>query len=586
MKGRRIALAACALALAAASGAILLREHKRPRLPEPVAYPGRPEPFGRALAAASARARSGSASPDDVRSLARLYQANGLRGEARACYAVLRSRPGGLSARDHYCLAAMALDESDLGRGKAELGATLAADPSYVPARIALADVLFKTGDPAGAEAQFEDAAKSDHGDPRAELGLARIDLQRGRDDVAVARLTRLVRAHPESAIGAALLAQVLDRRGDSDRANALRALSQQAHDRVPADPWMAFMLADCYDLQRLGLAFEQFRIAGQMDEALPLLDRLQELDPGGWMPAMLRGWSLKEAGRYKEAARSYTAALERGGDPEKICPLLGAAMMSGGDDKGAAAALAPYHEKLPRSIPILLSYSEAAVRMKDDALARQLLGQVLEAEPDLYMPNMTMAQILWDSGDRDGAARHLRRVARVFPADIDARGFLGQYYLAKPDPWSAIAPLEEALALAQPADARRGRLTAMLGTTYLMAGSAEAAEGHFPKALELADKSLRLAPDDIRAYALQANIQRATGDYAKAKDAVARMAELKPADASIRMNLGDMKFRLGDADGARSDWREALNLAPAGAAGLRADINRRLAGGLPEAAP
>ena len=75
---------------------------------------------------------------------------------------------------------------------------------------------------------------------------------------------------------------------------------------------------------------------------------------------------------------------------------------------------------------------------MKDNKLARSLLSEVLREEPNLYMPNMSMVQILWDAGEHDAAAQCLQRVARVFPADVDSRGLLGQYYMEKADPWSA----------------------------------------------------------------------------------------------------------------------------------------------------
>ena len=103
----------------------------------------------------------------------------------------------------------------------------------------------------------------------------------------------------------------------------------------------MKALLVDCYDLQRLGLAFEQYRLAGQMDEALPLLDRLEELDPKGWIPPMLRGWSQKEAGHYPEAEREYRLALANGADPERICPLLVAALLTDGKPGEAADLLA-----------------------------------------------------------------------------------------------------------------------------------------------------------------------------------------------------------------------------------------------------
>ena len=324
-----------AVVAALAVTAFVAWQGRRPRLPPAARYAGLPEPFARALRGARERAVSGGMDADDVRKLARLYQANRLFPEAKACYREIAAGPGGLSARDHYYLAAIAADGSDLEGAQAELRETLRAEPGYVPARLALADALFKAGRPEDAAAQYAAILAADADQPQAAFGLARVEIQRGDDDGAVARLRAVVSRHPESSSAAALLAQVLERRGDADGAAAMRQLAKQAHEPVPQDPWIKVMLVDCYDLQRLGMMFEEYRLDGEIDEALPLLDRLEELDPSGWMPEMLLGWSQKEARHYPEAAQAYRAALARGGDPERICPLLVADLLLEGSQGG-----------------------------------------------------------------------------------------------------------------------------------------------------------------------------------------------------------------------------------------------------------
>ncbi|HEY5080269.1 MAG TPA: tetratricopeptide repeat protein, partial [Opitutaceae bacterium] len=301
--------------------------------------------------------------------------------------------------------------------------------------------------------------------------------------------------------------------------------------------------------------------------------------------PPMLRGWSQKEAGRYPEAVRQYGLALQKGGDPDKICPLMAAAYLTEGDAASAAAMLAKYHEKSPHSIPILLSYCETAVRLKDDKLARSLLEQVLQAEPYLYLPNMSLAQILWASGERDAAAQCLLRVARVFPADIDSRGLLGQYYMEKSEPESAIPPLEQAVALAGAGHPKRERLTAMLDSAYLLDGSLQASQGHYAQAVAFSEKSIALNPGGFRGFALKANASMRMKDYKRAKEALATMAALQPANPSVRMSLGDMEYQDGDREAARQDWQRALQLAPADAAEMKEAIARRLAGHFPSEA-
>lgn len=567
----------CLAGIAVATVFVFIRPGRRPRLPVLVSYVNLPTQFNQALKSARAAAVTHNYDDIDMRELARLYQANRLFAEARASYKVIAASAEGLAARDHYYLAAIAQDESDLDGAEAELRETIRAEPGYLPARLELADTLFKGGqsDEAGKEYAAILGIEANH--PQAAFGLARVELQRGDEEGAVARLRELIVHHPDSTAGAALLAQILDRRGDSEEAASMRELSRQNHDPVPPDPWMKALQVECYDLQRLGITFEEYRLDGQMDQALPLLGRLEELDPNGWIPPMLQGWSEKEAGHYQESVRQYRLALARGGDPERICPLLVAALLTEGNPKEAAALLADYHSRLPQSIPILRSYCEVAVREKDEKLARSLLAEVLKEDPYLYMANMSLFQILWTSGEHDAASACLQRVAKVFPNDVDSRGLLGQYYMEKSDPWSAIKPLEQAVAIVPANDPRRDRLTQMLDTAYLIAGSLEASHGQFPKAVDFSEKSIRLVPSGLRGYALKANVCRRTGDFKGAANALAKMVSLDPDEPTIQLSLGDVLYQAGDRDGAREHWQRALQIAPATASDLRGALGLRL---------
>jgi tetratricopeptide (TPR) repeat protein len=577
VRNRRVLLACAALAASAVAAAALIHAASRPRLPQARHYAALPPPFDAALASARRSAES-SGDADAVRLLALLYQANRLLPEARACYRVIAASRAGLNARDHYYLAAMALDESDSDQAIAELRASLALDPAYAPATVALADALFRSGRPDEAAKAYQSALEREPDQPQALLGLARVDLQRGDDKGAVAHLRLLVSRHPESTTGTALLAQVLGRLGDAEEAEAMTLLSQQGREPVPSDPWRKELLIHSYDPQRIALAFEQYRLSGQMDEALPLLDRMEELDPKGSIAPMLRGWSLKKEGRYAQAVEQYRVALANGGDPERICPLMAAALISGKDLDAAAAMLADYHARLPHSMPILLSYAEVAVHKHDDALARDLLSEVLKAEPYLYMPNMSLVQILWSANERDAAADCLRRVARVYPADVDSRGILGQYYMEKSDPWSAVRPLQEALANLPKGDPRAGRITRMLDSAYLAAGSLEASQGHFGKAVAFAEKSIALLPDGLRGYSLKMNASRQLGDTKGVRDALLALAALEPSEPSFPMGLGDLAHGAGADAEARAYWQKALDLAPPGDGELRSALEHRLA--------
>jgi tetratricopeptide (TPR) repeat protein len=578
MTRRRLVTGTIVVGLAIAAGVLILRE-RRPQLPAIARYVNLPASFNQALQRARDKIHSPAGEPDAVRSLAQLYQANRLFSEAKACYRVIASTAAGLSARDHYYLADIAESENDLPGAQAELRAVLRTEPGYAPARLALAEALFKTGREDEAAAEYSAILATGPNNPAASIGSARVALQRGDDAAAVARLESMVAAHPESASGAALLAQVLSRRGETDRANALTQRSQQIHEPLPVDPWLDALLVACYDVRRLALAAEQNLTAGQMDQALPYLDRIDELDPKSWIPPILRGWTHERAGDHSAAVREYRLALEKGGDPEKICPLLAAALLSLGDKAGATALLAEYRAKLPDSIPILRSSAEVAVRMGDDKLARELLIKVLQAEPYLYMPNMSLAGILWNAGERDQAAQCLLRVAKVFPADVDSRGLLGQYYLEKSDPSSAIVPLEQALANVGDNAPVRERLASMLTTAYLMAGSTEAEKGHFAEALAFSDQAIRISPAALGARALKANVLLHMKDFGRAAEVLEAVVSLEPGNPSFRLSLGDALYRNGEPDRARAQWGKARQLAAVGNDDLKAALDLRLTG-------
>jgi Flp pilus assembly protein TadD len=150
---------------------------------------------------------------------------------------------------------------------------------------------------------------------------------------------------------------------------------------------------------------------------------------------------------------------------------------------------------------------------------------------------------------------------------------------MEKSDPWSAIGPLEQAIEVAPPKDPRRNRLAKMLDTAYLAAGSLEAERGHFDRALALAERSIRFAPEGARGYSLKANVCRRTGDFKGAAAALEKLGSLRPGEPSIQLSLGDAVFQAGDRDGAREHWQRALQLAPADAADLRSALAQRLSG-------
>jgi tetratricopeptide (TPR) repeat protein len=572
-------IAAGGVALSVGIGFALHQSARENTAPLPVATRADlPEQFNQAAQTARETLRALPRDPAALRKLAHLYQANRFFPEARAVYRTLEEIKS-LDARDHYCLADIAQNESDLERALTELRAAVALEPSYLPAQVVLADALFKSGREDEAEKTYTAISVRAPLHPQATVGLARLALQRGDDNAAVALLEKLLAAHPESTSAAALLAQVLSRRGESERAEALAQWSRQKHEPVASDPWMTELLADCYDRQRLALKFEEYFFSGQITEAVPFLRRIEELDPQSAIPPLLRGWSQSRSNHDAEAVEEFRTALARGGDAEKIVPLMVTSLLKLDRVPEAAGLAGEYHRKLPSSQAFLLAYADAVVRLGSEEKTREILTELLAGQPYLYAQNLELAKILWKSGERDEAAKCLRRIVQFYPNDVASRGLLGQYYLEKSEPRSAIAPLEEALSQAGTETAARERLSAMLVTAHLQVAGAALEKASYAEAVESYDRLLRLDPKNLEAYLGKANACAQLQQFGRAAEALEKMATLDPENPTIFLSLGDVLFQSGDSVAARRRWEQAVQLVAPRDAELKAVLNRRLSG-------
>jgi tetratricopeptide (TPR) repeat protein len=540
---RRVLWVVAASLLVLSGGVWWQRVGSRSPLPELAAHPQLPTRFNELLVAAHAAADTGD--PAAVRRLARLYHANRLASEARACYAWLAARAGGLTAQDHYLLAHLALNAGDLTAAQAELRTVLQLDSTCLPARVNLAESLLKSGEEAAASAEYEAVLQRHPDQPQALAGLARLALQRGDDATAISRLERVLAVHPAMTSAAGLLAQVMIRRGERERGEALTEWSRRARDPLLPDPWLDALWADCHDVQRLTLRFEELVYSGQMEAALPLLERVGELDPQNWLPHLLRGWAHARAGRGAEAVAEYHRALGKSGDPERILALLVPALLAQDRTAEAVDTVETALLRRPDSVALLNFQADLAMRQGDTSRALALLTALLAKEPYLYNANMNLAQILWARGEKNEAVRCLTRVAKAFPVDVASRGLLGQFYLEKGDVAAAVLPLEQALPQAETGSPARERLSAML----------------------------------VSALGRHAGELAQARQFRAAADALARLATLQPGNPTVEISLGDMLYQAGDPAAARPHWEKALVDAAPGDADLRQALQERLGG-------
>ena len=106
--------------------------------------------------------------------------------------------------------------------------------------------------------------------------------------------------------------------------------------------------------------------------------------------------------------------------------------MIALGKIDDASRIMAEFYKAKPESVPIVTTYADVATSQGDLKLARTLLEKLVEIDPYSRPGNLKLAKILWESGERDEAAKYLERIAEVSPNDVASRALLGEYYLGK----------------------------------------------------------------------------------------------------------------------------------------------------------
>ena len=173
------------------------------------------------------------------------------------------------------------LNWGDLASAESLLKRVAALKPSYLPAQIRLGDVLFKSGKSEAAREVYLRSLQLDANNPYALLGLAREHLRGGAEEEALTLLSRLGENNEEFAPGFMLMAQLLEKRGEKERAEVARALGRKhGRYREHPDPWMDTVTTRCYDLDRLTVLADMNVAIRQFERALDILDRAVNISP------------------------------------------------------------------------------------------------------------------------------------------------------------------------------------------------------------------------------------------------------------------------------------------------------------------
>jgi tetratricopeptide (TPR) repeat protein len=312
----------------------------------------------------------------------------------------------------------------------------LATDPTFLPAKVRLAEVLLEGGNPNDSAPLFEELAREPAVAPVAELGLGRLAARAGRHEEALVHLHRSVQLFPE--LGAAYYAMALTLRalGRVDEARDALAKHQQHGPKWPAidDPVLLEVTALKNDGGRLLQRGIELADAGDIAGAIAAHERALAREPS---LAQAHVNLISLYGRTKDwttAEGHYRAVV-----------ALGVNLAEAHYNYGVLLAMQDRWQEAETA------YRQALAVNPLHADARNNLGHLRERER------------LFDAAAREyGAALEARPSFRL------ARFNLGRMLIALKRFDEAIAELEP---LRQPEDAETARYVFALATAHVHAG-------------------------------------------------------------------------------------------------------------------
>jgi tetratricopeptide (TPR) repeat protein len=361
-------------------------------------------------------------------------------GHTEAALGTLAPLLEGTRFRGVYALHAAMI--ADLG-GKAAAGRfyrVAAAD--YGPLNLRLGVILASWQ---ARQGQLEEAQRtiSDLAAANGDLAIARQGLEAGvaatavrgaADGIAEAYLAMAATLHQQGSDSAPFLLQLaLEMRPGFTAARILLADIQEGAKRpeealatlaeVPKDD----PLAPVVSLRRASLLDQ----AGQTDAADKLLDQLAREHPARPEPLAQKGDMLRRKSRFAEAAKAYTAAIDRIGTPNRASwPLFyerGIALERSGQWPEAESDL-KYALQLAPNQPSVLNYLAYSWADRGEHLdeARSMLERALTALPNDGAIIDSVGWVLLRQGDTAGAIKQLDRAVELQPEDPVINGHLG----------------------------------------------------------------------------------------------------------------------------------------------------------------
>jgi tetratricopeptide (TPR) repeat protein len=493
--------------------------------------------------------------PDDAAVLGRwamTLHANAFYEAAMHAYQRTRETDRG-NPRLCYSFAILNQDTGNRDQQIALLNETVSAAPDYVPAQLRLADALRAANRSAEAETHYRSCREHASLAPFANVGLARLAIDRGEWQSAANELRAALETLPTHGPALDLLAVALGELGLDEEMRATRRHAESAlRGLQPPDPWHDELFELCFDPHTLLVMADAAVQVEDGPRASQLYQQAIAAAPQDTGVRIEFGIALIKQKQYGDAIRSLEEALAL--DPSNVDAhvqlsnaLLGENRI---DDAGQIARKAvnldgksaEAHNALGAALT-RAGLVEQAVRAYRDAL---------DLDPDHARANVNLANVLSQAGQLDAAAQHYRHALAISSRDEQALIGLGAVLVRQDRLEDAEENYRRAL-LINPDSA---------GAHYDL-GVIRARRGDVEQAIREYREAIRLEPSH---YPALFNLGAELTAQGKFQEAVARFKRallVQPNSADLHNNLGFTYSRLGDNERAAVHYRRALAIDP-----------------------
>ena len=463
------------------------------------------------------------------------------------------------NADAYALLSSIAATKGDRATALAQIQHALSIDPNRSSFHAALG--LIEGSDPASApnaEDQLRKAASLDSTNVTAHLALASLLERKGDLAGALAQQQAAVAAAPKDISARASLAQLYLRQGD--KAAAEKTLQKAAED-LP-DEAGASQLLQTYYVQ-----------TGQLDHAESVFADLVQKHPKS-VPLRLSYARILIGRKDVPKAKSVLADLMKAdsGNAE-VAVLNGILLMNDGKTNDAFEALGKAAKNNPQDVPVKIWLGRAALVKGDAAVAQQSFTDASRLSPGNFEAQSGLAQIAMQKHDEGLLSQVAETVITTHPQMGVGYVWRGMAEGAQ-EPDKAEADFKQAMKL-DPKNA----------ASYLELAQLKLSQKHIPEAVPLLEQALTNDPNSSRALALLASIDIYQKQPQKALARVQQQIAKSPQNSQMYTQLAQLQMQTGDVNSALASSNKAMQLNPSDGGAVMIYTQAQLAHGDPQKA-